>query len=324
MQKLSIVIPTFNRREKLLRQLHAIYNQPQSKDVEVIVLDNHSDYDCVQVVTLEFPKEQFPKLKVITHPYNIGGNMNISLCFYYATGDWLWMMSDDDVVEPDSLNTVLDDIRQHTGFIVLKYSLEGMPHSSYDNVTIESLNGLADYLEERKLLLGNLIFISTGVFNLNRLKSVIGQIIEYGYDSMSAINPIIIGLDKKLGSVFFSKKFIIQRNDPHDKLNQGWSMSYHFIIGRIVSILDYPFDSDGKTIRRILYLNKDWNIYKLARSLFLLQDKTKMKIFHDRTYKFFYHGTRRLKAEIIFYCLYVFNFDLKERRFMKKSQNEYI
>lgn len=319
MKHLSIVIPTYNRREKLLRQLHAIFNQPQAKDVEVIVLDNHSDYDCEQVVSLEFPEEQFPNLKVIIHPYNIGGNMNISLCFYYATGDWLWMMSDDDVVAPASLNTVLGDIEQHDEKIVLKYSLAAMPYSSYDNVTIGSLNDLTDYFEEKKLLLGNLIFISTGVFNLNRLKPVVGQIIEYGFDSMSAINPIIIGLDKKLGDVFFSKKYIIQRNDPHDKLNQGWSMNYHYIIGRIVSILDYPFECDGKTIRRLLYLNKDWNIYKLARSLFLLQDKTKMKIFHDRTYKYFYHGRRRLKAEIVFYCLYMFNFDLKERRFMMKS-----
>ena len=84
MQKLSIVIPTYNRREKLLRQLHAIFGQPESKDIDVTVLDNHSDYDCDESVYADFPKESYPNLRVITHPYNIGGNMNISLCFYYG------------------------------------------------------------------------------------------------------------------------------------------------------------------------------------------------------------------------------------------------
>jgi glycosyltransferase involved in cell wall biosynthesis len=319
MQKLSIVIPTYNRREKLLRQLHAIFAQPESKNVDVTVLDNHSEYNCEESVYNDFPKELYPNLRVITHPYNIGGNMNISLCFYYATGDWLWMMSDDDVVNPDSLKTIFHDIMQYKEYIVLKYSLDmGIAGFSYSNNSIDSLNGFIDYCEQDNVLLGNLIFISTGVFNLNRLKPVLGTIIEYGYDSMSAINPIIIGLDNEIGRVFFSDKCIITRENPNDMMNQGWSMNYHYIIGRTVSILDYPFKSDGNTIRRVLSLNKDWNIYKIAKSLFSLNDKVRMKIFHDRTYKYFYKGKRRLKAEFIFYCFYLFNFDVKERRFVTK------
>ena len=304
MQKLSIVIPTYNRREKLLRQLHAIFEQPESKNVEVTVLDNHSDYDCENVVFSEFPKEQYSYLRVITHPYNIGGNMNISLSFYYATGDWLWMMSDDDVVRNDSLKTVFQDIRNHQDDIVVKYSLSELSGCSYDNVTIQSLNGLVDYFEKRHLLLGNLIFISTGIFNVKRLNSIMGQIIEYGYDSMSAINPMFFGLDKKLGTVFFSSNKVIDRGRPDDKVDQGWSMNYHYITGRTVALLDYPFESDGKTVLRLLSLCKDFRLSQTMKSLVALHDLHKMKIFHERTFRFFYKGRRRIKAELVYYFYY--------------------
>ncbi len=319
MNKLSIVIPTFNRSDKLLRQLRAIFSQPEALQVFVIVLDNHSDYNCKEIILAEFPNEKYPNISIITHPYNIGGNMNISLSFYYAVGDWLWMISDDDVVKPNSIRQVMLDIEQHKDDIVLKYSLcMGIRGFEYRNQSIDSLDGLVDYFEKDRLLLGNLIFISTGVFNLNKLRPIIGTIIEYGYDSMSAINPILFGLDKKLGNVFFSKKSIIQRETPNDKFNQGWSMNYHYIIGRTFAILDYPFECDVKTILRVLSLNKDWNTYKLAISLYMLNDKIKMKLYHDRTYKFFYHGIRRIKAELIFYALYLFNFDLKKKKIIKR------
>ncbi len=304
MQKLSIVIPTYNRRDKLLRQLHAIFIQKESKDVDVTVLDNHSDYDCEGVIYKEFPKEKYTNLHVITHPHNIGGNMNISLCFYYAKGDWLWMMSDDDVVKDDSLKTVFYDVDQHKDDIVVKYSLDGLVGSSYDNSTINSLNELVDYFEENKLILGNLIFISTGIFNLKLLKPILGQIIEYGYDSMSAINPMFFGLDKKLGTVFFSSKSVINYGKPNDKTNLGWSMNYHYIIGRTVALFDYPFESDGKTVSRLLGLCKDFRLSRTMKSLVALHDSRKMKIFHDRTFRFFYKGRRRVKAELVYYYYY--------------------
>jgi len=313
MQKLSIVIPTYNRKEKLLRQLHCILDQPESKLVnDITVLNNHSNYDCEGVVYAEFPKDQYFNLTVITHPYNVGGNMNISLCFYYAKADWMWMMSDDDTATGNSIKTILRNIEEHKDDIVIKYSLGNTVHK---DVHVDSLNGLVDYYKDNHLFQGELIFMSNGVYNLTKLQPVVGEVIEYGYNSMPAILPMFFGLDKNLGKIYFSSKYIINYSVPEMADGEhDWTSSYNSIMGRVVSLFDYPFNCNGKTMLRLLTLQDHWSPYLCIRSLYRSGDKKKMKIFHDRIFPYTYQfsGLRRLKVNLIYFFFYYFDIDIKK------------
>ena len=55
----SVIVPTFNRRQKLLRALMSVTNQ-SFRDFEIIVIDNHSTDDTKEMIAgLENPKIRF-------------------------------------------------------------------------------------------------------------------------------------------------------------------------------------------------------------------------------------------------------------------------
>ena len=73
MAKLSIIIPTYNRSELLQQQVRRILPQLNS-DVELILIDNKSDYDVFSL----FSETELKRFKIIVNNINIGGAANIA------------------------------------------------------------------------------------------------------------------------------------------------------------------------------------------------------------------------------------------------------
>ncbi len=103
---LTIAIPTYNRAPLLDRLLSTLFDQIQSDSrVELIVSDNASPDDTAAVIQ---------RFRAIGRPFrylrnaeNIGPDRNILQCFEQATGRYVWIFGDDDMLEPDGLATVL-------------------------------------------------------------------------------------------------------------------------------------------------------------------------------------------------------------------------
>lgn len=96
---LSIIIPTYNRNEKLIKLLQALQLQMQD-GVEVIVVDDHSD----KSLKIEFPNW----LKYIYLEENSGGaskprNVGLDL----AQGKYITFIDSDDMVKPHYIKTIL-------------------------------------------------------------------------------------------------------------------------------------------------------------------------------------------------------------------------
>lgn len=107
---LTIAIPTFNRINdlkisllSLLSQLHEL--ELGSDAVELIVSDNASTDG-----TLEFIKDINQNKKIIYHrnEKNLGPDGNMSLCYKYASGRFIWIFSDDDFLATGTLNKILN------------------------------------------------------------------------------------------------------------------------------------------------------------------------------------------------------------------------
>ena len=76
MAKLSIVIVNYNVKHYISQCLDSVFNS-SLKDVEVIVVDNHSRDGSV-----EYIKSKYPEVKVIASNHNLGfarGN-NLAVC----------------------------------------------------------------------------------------------------------------------------------------------------------------------------------------------------------------------------------------------------
>ncbi len=107
--KLTLAIPTYNRARYLDVLLRSIANQamPSLSDVEIVISDNASTDDTLQVV------EKYLGLLPIRYwrnEENTGADRNIAKTYQEASGRYVWIIGDDDFLLPNALRAVMDTI----------------------------------------------------------------------------------------------------------------------------------------------------------------------------------------------------------------------
>ncbi|MEI6378641.1 MAG: glycosyltransferase family 2 protein [Candidatus Falkowbacteria bacterium] len=116
MAKVTVAIPTYNREAYLKDCIQSILQQ-SFQDFEVIVFDNHSDFDTKRLV------QSFndSRIKLLINSENIGGiaNLDQAFCYKYAT-PYVIVFHDDDVMHPDLLlkEVALLDNNENIVFVV--------------------------------------------------------------------------------------------------------------------------------------------------------------------------------------------------------------
>jgi hypothetical protein len=93
--RISIGVPTRNRSELLLRAVRSALAQTYP-DIEVVVSDNASTDDSVSRIRAL----QDPRIVRLEQAADIGMTGNFNACLHNASGEFLIMLSDDDVLEP--------------------------------------------------------------------------------------------------------------------------------------------------------------------------------------------------------------------------------
>lgn len=104
----SIVIPTHNRKEKLVRLLCSIFegNYPRNK-LEVIVVDDASTDGTCEVV-----KRRFPEVKVIRNKRELflAGSRNVGI--KSAKGKYIFLIDDDNVVDKNCILELVETMEK--------------------------------------------------------------------------------------------------------------------------------------------------------------------------------------------------------------------
>jgi glycosyltransferase involved in cell wall biosynthesis len=99
MPRLTIAIPTYNRKEYLGEAIRSILLQ-SFQDFQIIIFDNASDYDVGKYL-LEFKDS---RISLISNEKNIGNLQNLVRIFDYPFGTpYLMVFHDDDVMNPSLL-----------------------------------------------------------------------------------------------------------------------------------------------------------------------------------------------------------------------------
>ncbi len=98
---LSIVIPTFNRNEKLANLIRS-YQSFLPDNASVLLIDDCSPTPIADTLQAEglIPDN---RVTIIRNPVNVGLAANIIECFKQCATEWMWLMSDDDFVSRRSL-----------------------------------------------------------------------------------------------------------------------------------------------------------------------------------------------------------------------------
>lgn len=169
---LTVGIPTYNRREKLIAQLRTLEAQGLTEHYQIVVNDNHGNYDVAAALDeAGFRPEFLGIITVNRRPYNVGMDLNIAFTQMECTTDWLWLLGDDDHTRPGSLQLLLDDTRRYPEVGFIKYHTHNASWPPLPFADAE-YHDLAAALEAFG---GNdFSFMSTSLYNMRLLRPYAG------------------------------------------------------------------------------------------------------------------------------------------------------
>lgn len=191
-KKLSVVILTYNRKEPLLAQLKSLECQGHLEDYTIWISDNHSNYNVEEWLRSQLPEQFMRIVNVYSWPVNTGHSMNAAYSFSLPETDWMWLLSDDDLTEPNSLETILNDINDidDEDACWIKYSISGEFTPNKD-CTLNTIEEVFNYFATEKTNIGEFIFLCNNVYNLSYLRSYITNVI---ISSGTAMEPELLPL----------------------------------------------------------------------------------------------------------------------------------
>lgn len=92
----SVIIPSYNRRQRLVRALDSVFAQTRPAD-EVIVIDDGSDDGSAEMIARDYPGVRY------LYQQNRGVSAARNTGIRAASGDWIALLDSDDQWLPDKL-----------------------------------------------------------------------------------------------------------------------------------------------------------------------------------------------------------------------------
>jgi len=152
---LSICIPTYNRADFLVENLKVLMPQVKqfNDEVELLISDNASNEENYGKLK-EFLNGQDCIHTLYRHENNIGGIPNFNFISDKASGDYLFLLGDDDILSSSLLEIILPFLRTHAYSVVhwnrligdAKCSNNKIQRSNYDGLTKEIM--MKDFLKD--------------------------------------------------------------------------------------------------------------------------------------------------------------------------------
>jgi len=207
--KISVILPTYNRVDKLKKALESLINQTY-KNLEIIVSDNHSE-DGTEELCREFAAKD-SRIQYYRQSENIGMIVNTNFVANKITGEYWLGMCDDDWIDDDFIEKIVSFAINHPDYSAI-FALTKLYNPKGDLKAIAKLQKL-DYndLCERvaKLIKINLENLCMGLYKSNILKQM--EISDGGMyqnrlaeDWLISAKHLVVGKAKILDNVYYHK-----------------------------------------------------------------------------------------------------------------------
>jgi glycosyltransferase involved in cell wall biosynthesis len=293
MPELTIAVPTYDRNRLLLRGVSGLLPQLDSR-CRLLILDNHSPEPVEQ--TLAAVLAQYPGVdcRIVRHPHNIGGNANIVRCFELCETEWLWVLGDDDEVDPQAIATIFEVIAADPGLLYANFAAEGHPRSR-DFVTTgpeDFARGIDAFLHSN--------FISTCLFNHARIKPQIHFGYQFAYSCAPQFLMVLMSLGPRDRCLFSSKYIVhwaIAAPEQQGPLSMAW-------LGFMI-ILEAPLRPALRRLAATAITGERPALRVLARVAFYTgvhrqEFETSKFVYDHMTYRLFYFDSTPLTRVKIF------------------------
>lgn len=104
----SVIIPTYNRELLLDEALNSIYSQQYDGEIEIIVVDDHSQDKTVDII-----KSNHPHVHLISLNQNVGNYAARNQALVVAQGKYIAFLDSDDLWKPNYLEVQINSLEQY-------------------------------------------------------------------------------------------------------------------------------------------------------------------------------------------------------------------
>lgn len=162
---ISLTIPTWNRAAYLAESLEHLLPQfaalPE-RQVELLISDNCSP-DNTSAVVDSFIARGLP-VRYVRNETNIGSDANFMQCVRLATGQYVWVLGDDDILLPGALTALVAALEQHEVDVV--YLSSAGFTGNFGDARLETRDKFHRFAE----------LVTDGAYFLEKVNSLIGLI----------------------------------------------------------------------------------------------------------------------------------------------------
>ena len=113
---MSIAVPTYNRAGTLGRALESALSQTWS-NTEIIISDNASADETEELC--QRYAERDLRIRYVRQRQNLGPTSNFNFLFGACRGEFVQMLADDDWLDPDYVETCLDELRRRADHVLV-------------------------------------------------------------------------------------------------------------------------------------------------------------------------------------------------------------
>ena len=295
MKNLSIIIPTYKRKDRLEKTISSILDS-DSENIEFIFVDNNSKDGTEELIKNH--QQDDKRIRYFKNQTNIGANRNIYRGYLESFSDWIMILTDDDYLKKGFLEEVLELIKKNKecGLII--------PAKKDEELVYNQTTRVKSSEEAFKVAYGSSGVITGLMFNKKYLNSVKWKLDDSIYPQISLASQISL-ISDIIYMVPENKPIIGKWGDNIINLERPIDFG---VIERINILTDNINKVKKETRNEILYsltgTMLSWATI-VAKDIYILNNVSGL-LFIKSLFK-----NKHLKSSVIFYALIFKNLIIK-------------
>lgn len=297
-KQLTIVIPTYNRKERLLRQLESLHRQGQTDAYWLIIIDNGSDYDLEDTLKEhEFDGSFFSIIQVIRRPLNTKMGYNLAATLLFPKTKWIWTVSDDDISTPNSIETVLSYTKGNATLVKFQFTY----HRSFNDISIKSVHELEELYAKQFFTPGDLFYLGNNLINRERLQEYLSDAFEHSSHLIPFILPALHQLTDGKAEIVFSDKHV--QTYVSNKSGDKW-IGIPTIL-KFAELFDIQWNNYQNTCKIFRIVCNHFMVSEVIRMLLKEKDRFYRRYAYRRLRRTVFARPQTMKEHLFWYAYFV-------------------
>lgn len=294
--RVTVLIPTYNRKENLEATLKALSEQ-ENENFNIVISDNCSNYSIEKEILTYLPPKFKDRIKVHHHRFNIGGTANILGLLGLCETEYGWMLGDDDCVQPGAIENIYSAVEKYPSASVLWFLLGDRFKEDWLINNMKELNEFLCELNNR----GDFIFCSNKVYKIPAISAYMDMTYRYTYTRISQCFPMMESLKRNEQIGIIGEKHLIE----HGGFPEGITWDVGKTVLGLKTIIDYPtglkWEEHCRFVRSIMFSPKDIFNWYIDSTVLPWNYKSYLKSVYHGCYQYCYPLHKRLGIKIAYW-----------------------